>query len=87
MGRSVFDSVHLARVRLASGLGTRPCRARIMVALTGVFITGTLSLMLPMAFYMTSGPLFFVCILVIVIGFGPKYSSKKLIGELPFQRA
>ena len=53
--------------------------------LTGVFITGTIRLMPPMAFYMTIGPLFFVCILVIVIGFGPKYFSKKPLAELPFQ--
>lgn len=54
--------------------------------LTGVFITGTISLMPPMAFYMTIGPLFFVCILVIVFGFGAKYFSKKPLAELPFQK-
>lgn len=54
--------------------------------LTGVFITGTIGLMPPMAFYMTIGPLFFACILVVVIGFGPRYFSKKPAAELPFQR-
>lgn len=55
--------------------------------LTGVFITGLISLMPPMAFYMTIGPLFFVCILIIVGGFGPKYFSRKPMTEMPFERA
>ncbi len=53
--------------------------------LTGVFITGTISLMPPMTFYMAIGPLFCVCILVIVFGFGATYFSKKPLAELPFQ--
>lgn len=52
--------------------------------LTGVFITGTISLMPPMVFYMTVGPLLFLCILGIVVGFGPKFFSRKPVTELPF---
>ncbi len=54
--------------------------------LTGVFITGLISLMPAMVFYVTVGPLLFLCILIIVIGFGPQYFSRKPTTELPVQR-
>lgn len=54
--------------------------------LTGVFITGLVSLMPAMMFYVTVGPLLFLCILLIVIGFGPRNFSRKPVTELPFQR-
>jgi membrane protease YdiL (CAAX protease family) len=51
--------------------------------LTGTLITGPLSLMPPMVFYMTAGPLLFLLVVGTVIGFGPKTMSKKSIREIP----
>lgn len=53
--------------------------------LTG-FLTGVLGLMPPMLFYMTAGPSLGLIVVVIVFVFGPRYLSKKLVTELPFQR-
>ena len=53
--------------------------------LTG-FLTGVLSLMPAMLFYMTAGPLLGLVVIAVVIIFGPKYLSKNPVGELPFQR-
>jgi membrane protease YdiL (CAAX protease family) len=54
--------------------------------LTGTIITGPLSLMPAMVFYMTSGPLLFLAVVGIVIYFKPKFLSLKPASELPFQK-
>jgi membrane protease YdiL (CAAX protease family) len=54
--------------------------------LTGTLITGPLSLMPAMVFYMTSGPLLFLAVVGIVIYYKPKYLSRKPAAKLPFQR-
>lgn len=54
--------------------------------LTGLFITGAVSLMPAMIFYMTAGPLLFLVVVGIVIYFKPKYLSRKPLAELPFQK-
>lgn len=54
--------------------------------LTGTLITGLISLMPAMLFYMTAGPGLFLIVVAVVIVFGPKYLSKKVASELPFQR-
>ena len=53
--------------------------------LTGTLITGPLSLMPAMVFYMTSGPLLFLAVVGIVIYFKPNYLSRKPATELPFE--
>ena len=54
--------------------------------LTGLFITGAVSLMPAMLFYMTAGPLLFLAVVGIVIYYKPKYLSRKPLAELPFQK-
>jgi membrane protease YdiL (CAAX protease family) len=54
--------------------------------LASTLITGVVSLMPAMMFYMTAGPLLFLVVVGVVIYFKPKYLSKKPMAELPFQR-
>lgn len=60
--------------------------AHVSFNLTGVFITGAISLMPAMGFYLTAGPLLFLAVIGVVIIFGPKSLSKKPASELPYQR-
>jgi CAAX protease family protein len=53
--------------------------------LTGTLITGSVSLMPPMLFYMTASPLLGLIVIAVVIFFGPRKFSKKPAGELPVQ--
>ena len=55
--------------------------------LTGTLITGSLSLMPVMMFYMTASPLLFVLVIAALIVFGPRFLSKRPAAELPFKRA
>jgi uncharacterized protein len=50
------------------------------------FLTGTLGLMPAMLFYMIAGSLLGVLTIGIVIVYGPRYLSRKQIGDMPFQR-
>jgi membrane protease YdiL (CAAX protease family) len=52
--------------------------------LSSTLITGAVSLMPAMLFYMTAGPLLFLVVLGVVIYYKPKYFSKKPEAELPF---
>jgi membrane protease YdiL (CAAX protease family) len=54
--------------------------------LTGTLLTGPLSLMPAMVFYLTAGPLLFLLVVGIVIYFGPGNLSRKPAAEMPFQR-
>lgn len=54
--------------------------------LTGTLLTGPLSLIPAMIFYLTAGPLLFLIVIGIVIYYGPKNLSRKPVSELPFQR-
>jgi membrane protease YdiL (CAAX protease family) len=54
--------------------------------LTGTVLTGPLSLMPAMVFYLTAGPLLFLATVGIVIYYKPKYFSRKPVEELPFIR-
>ena len=54
--------------------------------LTGTLLTGPLSLMPAMVFYLTAGPLLFLIVIGVVIYFGPKNLSRKPLAEMPFQR-
>lgn len=54
--------------------------------LTGTLITGIISLMPAMVFYMTAGPLLFLVVVGVVIYYKPRYFSKKPATELPFHR-
>jgi len=54
--------------------------------LTGTLITGLVSLMPPMLFYMTAGPSLFVIVVVVIFVFGAKYLSRKPERELFFQK-
>jgi uncharacterized protein len=54
--------------------------------LTGTLITGSLSLMPAMTFYMTASPLLLVLVIAALIAFGPRTLSKKPAEELPFKR-
>ncbi len=51
--------------------------------LSSTLITGAISLMPAMTFYMTAGPLLFLVVVGIVIFFKPKHFSRKGLGELP----
>ena len=51
--------------------------------LASTLITGPVSLMPAMTFYMTAGPLLFLVVVGIIIYFKPKYFSKKPVAELP----
>jgi membrane protease YdiL (CAAX protease family) len=53
--------------------------------LTGTLITGPLSLMPAMTFYMTAGPGLFMFVLWVIVYYKPKYLSRKPATELPFQ--
>jgi hypothetical protein len=39
-----------------------------------------------MVFFMTVAPLLVVSLIFMIVFFGPKYFSRKLVSELPFQR-
>jgi membrane protease YdiL (CAAX protease family) len=54
--------------------------------LTGTLLTGPLSLMPAMVFYLTAGPLLFLIVVGVVVYYGPKNLSRKPVTELPFQR-
>jgi membrane protease YdiL (CAAX protease family) len=54
--------------------------------LTGTLLTGPITLMPAMAFYLTSGPLLFLVVVGVVIYYKPKYLSRKPVNELPFQK-
>jgi membrane protease YdiL (CAAX protease family) len=54
--------------------------------LTGTLLTGPLSLMPAMVFYLTAGPLLFLLVIGIVIAFGAGNLSRKPATEMPFQR-
>jgi membrane protease YdiL (CAAX protease family) len=54
--------------------------------LTGTLLTGPLSLMPAMVFYLTAGPLLFLVVVGIVIYFGPRSLSRRPEAELPFRR-
>lgn len=54
--------------------------------LTGTLITGLVSLMPPMLFYMTAGPSLFVIVIVVIFVYGAKYLSRKPDKELFFQK-
>ncbi len=51
--------------------------------LTGTLITGPMSLMPAMTFYLTAGPLLFLLTVVVVILYGSRHLSKKTAAELP----
>ncbi len=51
--------------------------------LTGTLITGPVSLMPAMIFYMSSGPMLFLIDLFIIFYYGSRHLSKKAQGELP----
>jgi membrane protease YdiL (CAAX protease family) len=51
--------------------------------LTGTLITGIVTLMPLMIFYLTAGPMLFLVVIAVIIVFGPKYLSKKPVSELP----
>lgn len=52
--------------------------------LTGLLITGAITLMPTMMFYMTAGPLLFLVVFGVVLYFGYRHLSKKPDAELPF---
>ncbi len=52
---------------------------------TGTLLTGPLTLMPAMTFYLTAGPLLFLATVGMTIIFGAKYLSKKRLAELPFK--
>jgi membrane protease YdiL (CAAX protease family) len=54
--------------------------------LTGTLLTGPLSLMPAMVFYVTAGPMLFLIVVGAVIYYGPKNLSRKPVTELPFGR-
>jgi len=53
--------------------------------LTGTLITGLVSLMPPMLFYMTAGPSLFVIVVVVIFVYGAKFLSRNPNKELFFQ--
>jgi uncharacterized protein len=53
--------------------------------LTGTLITGSISLMPPMIFYMTAGPLLGLVVLAVILIYKPKHLSKAPGGELPIR--
>ncbi len=55
--------------------------------LSSTLIAGVVSLMPPMTFYMTAGPLLFLVVIGVVVYFRPRYLSHKPVEELPFQPA
>lgn len=55
--------------------------------LTGTLITGSLSLMPVMTFYMTASPLLLLLVIAALIAFGPRTLSKKTAADLPFKPA
>jgi membrane protease YdiL (CAAX protease family) len=54
--------------------------------LEGTILTGVISLMPAMVFYMTAGPLLFLIVVGIIAYFKPKFFSRKPAAELPFLR-
>ena len=52
--------------------------------LTGTLITGLVSLMPAMLFYLTAGPALFVVTVTVVLVYGPRRLSRKALAELPF---
>jgi hypothetical protein len=54
--------------------------------ITGVFITGAVTLMPAMIFYMTAGPLLFLVSVAVVILYGPRNLSRKQASDLPYIR-
>ncbi len=54
--------------------------------LNGTLVTGLISLMPAMVFYMTAGPSLFVISMAVIFIFGPKLFSKKPLSEMPFQK-
>ena len=55
--------------------------------LTGTLVTGTVSLIPAMTFYMIAGPLLFLVVIGVVVYFGPRRLSRKAESELPFEAA
>lgn len=53
--------------------------------LTGLLITGAITLMPAMMFYMTAGPLLFLVVVGVVVVFGYRHLSRKPDAELPFK--
>jgi membrane protease YdiL (CAAX protease family) len=54
--------------------------------LTGTLLTGPVTLMPAMVFYLTAGPLLFLIVIGIVIYYRPRTLSRKPLSELPFSR-
>ena len=53
--------------------------------LSSTLVTGVVSLMPAMLFYMTAGPLLFLVVVGVIIIYKPEYLSKKPVNELPFR--
>jgi membrane protease YdiL (CAAX protease family) len=59
--------------------------AHFLYNCVGGFIAGTLGLLPPMVLYISAGSGLAIAAVLVVIVFGPRYLSRKPVGELPFR--